>query len=114
MQALGVPYRHGALNHHRHLRIHAQHHLHNILHVRCVKEILDRVVVGGSRYDYKIGTGICGLTIQRCRQTQVLAGKVLLNLGIGNGAAPAIDHVHLVGKHVHHRHLMALSQKGGQ
>ena len=110
--ALRVPYRYRALDHHDRIRVHALDELYDLLHVARVEVVLHRVVVGRGGYHHEIGVPVGRCPVEGRHEVKVLLRKVFLDVVILDRGFPAVDQVHLFGDDVHRRYMVVLAQKG--
>ena len=108
IQAAAVPHRDGTLDHHHRVRIHLQHQVDYLFHVRRVEIILHRVIVRGSCNHYKIRVPVSRCPVQRSRQVQLLFRQVLFDVFILNRTDAAVDFLHLLRNHVYGRYPVML------
>lgn len=78
-----------------------------------VEEVLDRIIVGWSCYDYEIGIFVCACAIKGGSQIELLFSKILLNVLVLNRRNTIVDFLNLLGDDVNGCHLMLLREEGG-
>ena len=107
-----VAHGNGALYHHDGPWVYSLHLFNHFLHVRRVKVILYRVIVGGSGDYHEVRVLVCAFSVSSGCQMQFLFRQIFFDIFILNRRFPPVDHVHLFRNHVHRSHLVVLAQQG--
>ena len=113
IETSGIAHRDGTLDHHHRIRVHLQYQVNDLLHVRSIKVILHRVVVGRSSNHHEVCILVSRLTIQGSGQVQWFLRQIFLDVIILYRRNPIIQFLHLFRHHIHSSHLMMLSQQSG-
>ena len=108
IQAAAISHRNGTLDYHHRIRVHLQHQVYHLLHVRSIKVILHRVIVCRSRYHHEIRITVSSRPVQCSRQVQFLLSQIFLDILILYRADTVIYLLHLFRYHIHSRHLVML------
>ena len=110
----GVAYRNRRLDHHHSIRVDLQHKVDDLLHVRGVEEVPLAVVVRRGSDDHYVGFPVRMLPVERRLQVQGLLSEVALDVLVLYRRLPPVYLIHLLGYHVHRRHMVPLRQERRQ
>ena len=114
VEAPAVAHRDGGLDDHHGGGIDLQHQVDDLLHVRGVEVVPDRVVVRRGRDDDQLGVRVGPAPVQGGRQVQGLLRQVLLDVLVLNRRPAAVDKVHLLRDHVHGGDMVVLGQQSSE
>ena len=117
--AVGVTHRHGALDDHQHLRVHAQHMLDRILHGAGVEEMMLIVVVGRRGDDDQFGRRIGGVLVHGRGQVELALAfadlpEEALDLIVLDGADELVEFVRLGRRRGNRCNVVVLGKEYGE
>ena len=113
IKSCAVAHGDGALYYHHGIGIHFSHEIDDLLHVRSVKVVLHRIIIGRRGYNHEVGIAVSVATVERSYEIELLLGEVFLNIVVLYGRNTIIDFFHLFGYNVHSLDLMVLGKKRG-
>ena len=111
VQAAAVPHGNGTLDDHHRVRIHLQHQVDHLLHVRRIEIILHRIVVRRSRNHHKVRFPVSRSPVERSCQVEFLLRQILLDILILYRADTFVYLLHLFRNHVDSHHPVMLRQQ---
>ena len=114
VEAAAVAHGDGGLDDHHGGGIDLQHQVDDLLHVRGVEVVPDRVVVRRGRDDDELRVRVCLASVEGGRQVQGLLRQVLLDVFVLDRGPAAVDQVHLLRDHVHGGDMVVLGQQSGE
>ena len=114
VEAAAVAHGDGGLDDHHGGGVHLQHQVDDLLHVRGVEVVPDRVIVRRGRDDDELRVGVCPAPVEGGRQVQGLLRQVLLDVLVLDRGPAAVDKVHLLQDHVHGGDVVVLGQQSGE
>ena len=114
VEAAAVAHGDGGLDDHHGGGIDLQHQVDDLLHVRGVEVVPDRVVVRRGGDDDQLGVRVGLAPVEGSRQVKGLLRQVLLDVLVLNRGPAAVDQVHLLRDHVHGGDMVVLGQQSGE